>query len=240
MGGLVSKPTNPTSCLNCKGLSSSIFAEVGDSASVLIGQHRVINNYKKGEVIFHQDNLAFGISCMASGKVKIVKSDSNGNEAIVRLVNSGGVLGHASAFLNESYHANAVALEDCNVCYFDKNVFLEIISNSPQIALNLINQLGHTLKLSEGNCAARNQQNVREKLANLFISLKKTNGVLIENSWMLDIRLTREELASMIGSTTETVCRFITEFKQEGLILERNKTLYIVDLEKLAKFANSY
>jgi len=93
----------------------------------------------------------------------------------------------------------------------------------------MIKTLSASLKLADLHTAAKSQKNVREKMATAFLALIKTNGVKDGNSCKLDIKLTREELASIIGSTLETVSRIISEFKIECIIDERDKTLYVID-----------
>ena len=226
------------SCRDCPNFKESIFADLDQVTLSFVDQRKVINQYQKGQALFLQDNPSFGAFCIKSGKIKNVKSDNNGNESIVRLVNPGEIIGHASLLAEQPYYVSGVALENCNACFFDKKTILELIAGSPAVALNIIKSLCTSLKSSELHSASKTQQNVREKLACLFLDLMKTNGIQEGDSCKLDIRLTREELASIIGSTTETVCRFITEFKNEGLIREQDKTIYVINEKKLKTFAN--
>lgn len=226
------------SCKECIYREYGIFADLDHKRLEFVDLYKTINQYKKGQVIFLQDNPSFGVYCINRGKIKMVRSDNNGHESIVRLANPGAMIGHTSLLANGRYYASAVAIEECVLCCFDKKAILELIAGSPVISLNIIKSLSASLRTSELYSANKTLQNVREKLANLFLELMKTNGIQNGNSYKLDIRLTREELASIIGSTTETVCRFITEFKNEGLIQEQDKALYVINEKKLKKFAN--
>ena len=107
------------------------------------------------------------------------------------------------------------------------------------MALALIKALSASLKLADLSTAAKSQQNVREKLATTFLALMKTNRVADNGPCKLDTKLTREEFASIIGSTMETVSRLITEFKDAGLINEQGKILYVINEEKLKIFAGN-
>ena len=91
---------------------------------------------------------------------------------------------------------------------------------------------------AEARSASLSQKNVRERLAELFLMLNKSYGVQELNRTKLDIKLTREEIASMVGTANETVIRFISEFKDEGLIEQDGKTIYILDEKKLLEYAN--
>lgn len=92
--------------------------------------------------------------------------------------------------------------------------------------------------IAEARSTSMVQKNVCERLAELLLSLMKAYGVQEEGRWRLNIKLTREEIASIIGTANETVIRFISDFKHEGLIEQEGKTLYILDEKRLLQFAN--
>jgi CRP-like cAMP-binding protein len=197
-----------------------------------------MNTYKKGQVIFYQGNPPFGLYCISSGKIKISKIGNDGKESIVRIASGGDVLGHRSLFSNESYAATATAMEDTSICFLDKKFIFKSIQEQPSIALNIIKKLSHEMGSAETLNASMSQKNVRERLAELLITLSKTYGVVEKDKIKLDIKLTREEIGSMIGTASETVIRFMTEFKAEGLIEQVGKTIYVIDEERLLEFAN--
>jgi CRP-like cAMP-binding protein len=91
---------------------------------------------------------------------------------------------------------------------------------------------------AEKKLTSLHQKNVRERLAELIISLKATHSVKVGNRWRIDLKLTREEMATMIGTANETVIRFMTEFKDAGIIEQEGKVIYVIDEEKLLDWAN--
>lgn len=229
--------TKQNSCIDCECNKKSIFADLDQPTFEVIDQYRLVNHYKKGQSLFLQGNPAFGVFCITSGKIKLVKSISSGNESIVRLVGHGEMLGFNSVLADQPNYATAVILEDCETCFFEKKDILKLISTSPSISLRVIKALSASLKLADLHTASKSQQNVREKLASTLLVLMKTNGFAVNKSCRLDIRLTRDEFASIIGSTLETVCRLFTELKNEGIIEETGKVLYVTNEAKLITFA---
>ena len=225
-------------CENCQCRDKGVFCDVDKMALHDVTGHNVTNTYKKGQVIFYQGNPPFGLYCVSTGKIKITKTGNDGKESIVRLAGAGDVLGHRSLFSNENYTATATAMEDTAVCFLDKKFIYKAIQDQPTIALNIIQKLSREMGSAEQKSASMFQKNVRERLAELFLTLKKAYGVEEEGRTRLDIKLTREEIASMIGTASETVIRFITEFKEEGLIAQEGKTIFVVNEEKLLEFAN--
>jgi CRP-like cAMP-binding protein len=225
-------------CDKCSSQAMSIFCQLDRGPLAEISSHKVMNTYKKGHVIFYQGNPPFGLYCISRGKIKITKVGTDGKESIVRIASVGDVLGHRSLFSNENYNATATAMEDTSVCFIDKKFIYKIVNEQPSIALNIIQKLSREMGSAESKSASMFQKNVRERLAELLLTLSSSYGVKEQGRVRLDIKLTREELASMIGTASETVIRFITEFKEEGLIEQEGKTIFIIDNDGLLELAN--
>ena len=182
--------------------------------------------------------MAFGIFCVSSGNVKVTQAGDDGKEAIVRIVKGGDVLGHRSLFTNEYYHATATALDDTQVCFIDKKYIVELIQQKPSVASNLLSKLGKSLGAAEAKVSSFSQKNVRERLAELLLLLKESHGEALDDTeTFINIKLTREEMASMIGTASETLIRFMTELKQESLIRQDGKKIIITDEARLLEFA---
>jgi len=229
----------PTKCDSCPSNSQGIFCELENSELSEVDKHKVINKYKKGQTLFVQGNHPFGIYCVSKGNIKITKVGADGKESIVRICRGGDVLGHRSLFTEEHYTATATAMEESEVCFIDKKFILKTIEEKPSVALNVINKLSKDMGSAESKLSSFHQKNVRERLAELLIVLMKSHGTKIdENKTRIDIRLTREEMATMIGTANETLIRFISEFKEEGLIEQDGKTLIVTNVEELSNWAN--
>ncbi len=232
------KPKNNIDCEHCDVRGKGIFCEIESLALTQVSDRKVTNAYKKGHTIFFQGNPPFGLYCVNSGKIKVSKIGNDGKESIIRIATGGDVLGHRSLFSDESYTATATVIEDATICFIDKKFIYKCIQDEPSVALNLIQKLSREMGSAEAKAASMSQKNVRERLAELFLMLLKTYGVQEKNRTKLDIKLTREEIASMVGTANETVIRFISEFKDEGLIEQDGKTIYILDEKKLLEYAN--
>lgn len=197
-----------------------------------------MNIYKRGHTLFHQGNPPFGLFCVNSGKIKISKVGNEGKEAIIRIAHEGDVLGHRSLFSEEPYNATATIIEDAAICFIDKKFIYKALQTHPSIAIELIQKLSREMGAAESMTVSMSQKNVRERLAELFLMLNQSYGIQENSRIRLDIKLTRDEMASMIGTASETVIRFISEFKEEGIIEQEGKTIFIKDKEKLIAFAN--
>lgn len=225
-------------CENCKSKDKGIFCELEKLPLSKVSESKVMNTYKKGHTLFFQGNPPFGLYCVNDGKIKISKIGPDGKESILRIASNGDVLGHRSLFSQENNNATATVIEDATICFIDKKFIYQAVHDEPSIALNLIQKLSQEMGSAESKSASLTQKNVRERLAELFLMLKKTYGVSEGKRTRLEIKLTREEMASMVGTANETVIRFITEFKDEGIIEQEGKVIFISDEEKLIQFAN--
>jgi CRP-like cAMP-binding protein len=104
--------------------------------------------------------------------------------------------------------------------------------------MHIINKLSRDMGIAENKLTSLHQKNVRERLAELLLSLKTSHGIKEGKRIRIDMKLTREEMATMIGTANETLIRFMTEFKDAGIIEQEGKVIYITDEEELLNWAN--
>ncbi len=225
-------------CKDCDSLCTGIFCDLSAAGLDDVTEHKISNTFKKGQTLFMQGNPPFGMYCVRTGIIKVTQIGTDGKESIVRLAKAGDTIGHRSLFSEEAYKATATALEEAKVCFYDKKYIKKLVTQEPSVAYNLISHLGKELGSAESRLTSFSQKNVRERLAELLLILKEGYGEKVEDRIKLNIKLTREEMASIIGTASETLIRFFTEFKSEGLIEQEGKTIFIVDEDRLLDFAN--
>ncbi|MDH4468518.1 MAG: Crp/Fnr family transcriptional regulator [Bacteriovoracaceae bacterium] len=237
MNSKSSEEKNPH-CDYCHSRSKSIFCDLESKALEELDENKVSNDYKKGSRLFIEGNPPLGLYCINEGKVKLSKIGPDGKESILRIAGPGQVIGHRSLFSNELYMGNATALENSRICFIGKKQIFDLIKENPSVSLKLIQAMGREMGEAEKKSTAHFQKSVRERLAELLLSLNESYGKKIGQRQLIDIKLTREEMASIIGTSTETVIRQMTDFKEEKLIEQEGKSIYILDLEALTEAAN--
>jgi CRP-like cAMP-binding protein len=234
----MSKALKSVSCENCTSSGKGIFCDMEHHGMAEVGQNKVMNHYKKGQTIFFQGNPPFGLYCISSGKIKVYKMGNDGKESIIRIAGPGDVLGHRSLFSSENYGATATVIEEASICFLDKNFIHSLMKRDHTVSLNLIQKLSRDMGLAEAKNASMSHKNARERLSELFLGFKKNYGIEEDGRWRLDIKLNRDEIASLVGTAPETIIRLITEFKEEKIMEQEGKILYILNEEKLLEFAN--
>ena len=226
-------------CEHCTSRECSLFHVLHSEELNHISAEKGGIVFKKGQHLFFEGTAPSGVYCIYKGKVKVYKLDANGNEQIVRLAKNGDMLGYRAIVTNEKYTSYAAALEDSVVCFIPRNVYLELLAKNNQFNLELIVHLSKELKLTEKRLAEMAQKPVRERMAEALLYLQEVYGVE-EDGQTIDIRLKREDFAHLIGTTTETAIRLLSEFKTDGMIEINGRAIKILHPNKLTRLANIY
>ncbi|MBI4212501.1 MAG: Crp/Fnr family transcriptional regulator [Deltaproteobacteria bacterium] len=226
-----------TTCSKCTTRGQSVFCDLNDQHLRELDTAKTTNQYKMRQVIFYEGNNPTGLYCIATGKVKIYKSDANGHQQIVRLAGSGDILGYRCLLGNEPYSATAETIEDSQICFVDKKTFFHLLETHPATAFNVMRTLSRDLGRAEELETNLVHKNVRERLAELLLVFKERFGKKDSKGVKLDISLTREELAQLVGTTQESVIRLITEFKNDGLIEVNGREVTLLNINRLTDTA---
>ena len=190
---------------------------------------------KKGDVIFEEGENINGVYCIKDGICKLTKLSANGKDHIVKLVTKGELLGQRSMISEEPVNLTAVALEDMQVCFIPKTEIMGFFDKNNHFSMNVMKTICVDLKDSDDHIVTMAQKNVKERLAETLIYLDETFGKNDDDS--LRISLSRDELAGMIGTATESCIRLLSEFNKLGLIELIGKKIVVKDTSKLKKMA---
>ncbi|MEZ7498805.1 Crp/Fnr family transcriptional regulator [Flavobacterium sp. Arc3] len=190
---------------------------------------------RKGEVIFEEGENVNGIFCIKDGVCKLTKLSPNGKDHIVKLVTKGELLGQRSMISDEPVHLSAVALEDMEVCFIPKTEVMGFFDKNNQFSMNVMKTICGDLKEADSHTVNMAQKTVKERLAQTLLYLNDTFGKNEDDS--LKIQLSRDELASIIGTATESCIRLLSDFNKLGLINLVGKKITITDINKLKKIS---
>lgn len=227
-------------CKNCKTKGKSLLCILTDDQLDDLDRGKTCIVYKKGQTLFYEGTRPMGLYCIKSGKVKIFKMGSQGKEQILRLANPGEFLGYRSLLGEEIYAASGEVLEDAAICFIPKDSFFKSLLNNKEFYQNIVKSLAHELGVVEEKLADLSQKSVRERLAGNLLMLKETYGLEGEDSILIDLSISREDLANIVGTATETVIRLLSEFKRDGLISLEGKKIRVMDARGLAREADFY
>lgn len=226
-------------CFECQARPSSIFCSLSKEEISDISTKKTVTVYKKKSIIFNQGQQPHGIFTVNSGKVKIFQTTENGKEQIVRLAKKGDVLGYRALLTGDKYTCAAEVLEESNICFIPKSVFFDMSENNATISNNLLRLLSNDLKRAENKITTLVEKPVRERLAEALLFLKETYGFEADNA-TLNVILTREEIANIVGTSKETAIRLLSELKDENIVQFEGKKIRISNIRSLSNLANIF
>ncbi|MFA5404737.1 MAG: Crp/Fnr family transcriptional regulator [Ignavibacteria bacterium] len=222
-------------CEVCNSTKKSIFKDFNGEEVEKLNLNKNCNFYKKGQVIFFEGNYPDGLFCIREGKVKVFKIGSTGKEQIIRFAKNGDALGYRALLVGEIYSASASALEDSHICFIRKETVFELFKSNHNFSLSLLKLLSRDLEDVENKMVKLAQKPVRDRLAEALLILKETYGT--DKQGNINISLSREDFASIVGTATETVIRLLADFKKENLISTKGKKIKILDIDGLVKIS---
>jgi len=223
-------------CDSCALETGSIFNHLTPEEVNLINFEKDFRQYKRGDILYHEGNRISGFYCIHSGIIKVYKTGFDGKEQIIRFAKSGEIIAYRSVLSNEVACTSAKVIEDCKVCFIPSEILISFIKTNPVYALELMKLACHELGEANSFITDIAQKTVRERLAEILLLLVNDFGLDGQN--YLKISLTREELANIVGTATESVIRLLSEFKTDALVELNGRKIKILDTKGLEKISN--
>jgi CRP-like cAMP-binding protein len=190
---------------------------------------------KKNEVVFKEGNHVEGIYFVLSGNVKVHKQWGQDKEVILRFASDGAILGHRGLD-TRIYPISATALEDSILCYFDLDFFEASLKVNHELTYKLMMFFVKDLQESETKMRNLAHMSVKGRVAQALIYLEKQFG--LKEDGFINIRLSRQDLASFIGATYETVFRVINELLSENIVATHDKYIKVMNKDNLLLLTN--
>jgi len=190
---------------------------------------------KKGEIIFNEGDIINGVYCIKEGTCKLVKMNSNGKDTILKLISKGELLGQTSILTEEKSTLSAIAVNDMSVCYIPKSEILSFIDDNKNFSFEVTKNVCQNLNDANEFAINHTHKTVKERLAIALIDVLESAGV--DKEGYLNLILTRDEIASMVGTATENCIRLLADLKKLGYIELKAKKIKILKLNELKSLA---
>ena len=225
-------------CSKCSLESDGIFRNLTAEETDTLNYEKDFRQYKRGDVLYQEGNRISGFYCINSGIIKVFKTGFDGKEQIIRFAKKGDIIAYRSVLSNELACTSAKVIEDCQVCFIPSEILISFIKSNSTFALDLIRLACHELGEANSFITDIAQKTVRERLAEVLLLLVNDFGV--DKDKFLNISLTREELANIVGTATESVIRLLSEFKTDRLVELNGRKIKILNSRGLEKISNVY
>ena len=220
-------------CEQCIVREFSALKTLTKEELIIMSNCKTASTFRKGEAIFMEGENVNGVFCIKEGVCKMTKLSANGKDQIVKLTQKGELLGQRSLISDEPANLSAIAVEDMQVCFIPKSEIIGFFNQNNAFSMSLMKSVCGDLKDADDMMVNLAQKNVKERLAQTLLYLDEKFGVSDDKS--LKLQLSREEIASIIGTATESCIRLLSEFKKLGLIELQGKKITILDKVKLKR-----
>ena len=204
---------------------SLLFSSLNEAELAELSRLAIERSFRPDEFVFWEGDAPDYFYVVVEGRIKIAKYSSSGKEFIIAFFDPGEMFGEVAVFEVKPYPASAQAVADTRVLVIKKDDFLSFLATRPQVALEIINVLGGRLRDAQSRLKDLAGERVEQRIAMTLLMLSSKLG--------LTLPFTRQEIANMAGTTTETAIRVTSQLKERGIIRSVRGKIIILDETKL-------
>ena len=232
MRSSINRPTED----ECELSGFQLFKKLTEQEFAQLNYDKTCSLYKKGSIIYREGSRLTGFYCVTKGILKIFKTGIDGKEQIIRFAKQGEIVAYRSLLSEESACTTAKVIDEAVLCHIPYQTLQFLIQSNWQFSHHMLQIVCKELREANDYITDIAQKTVRERLAEVLLLLK--DSFELDNANTLQISLTREELANMVGTATESVIRLLSEFKQDKLIELQGRKIKLLDVNALNRVAN--
>lgn len=219
-------------CVKCPLREDSVFGTFLSRTDRQAEQPHSIRRFAKKQVVLREGEVPEGIYCIRSGLLKRSVGDPQGNRKILEILGPGDLLGVESISGNGSRAAEAATLEASEICFFHRRDLLELAKGAPGFALALAAYAAERMARAEREMADLSLKSARARLAGAILGLGRKYGKRTPRGILLDLPISRTELADLVGIALATASRLFRELKKAGVIRTRGRRIFILRSEQ--------
>ncbi len=223
-------------CEACKQIDCLINKYCTQKWKTFLGHNKHFEEFPKKLNVFSEGGTVSRIYFIRYGKIKVFNTSNSGKQNITRLVGSGEMLTLRS-FADNTYFVSATTLEPTSICSFEKNIFTKVIKKNPTFSWQLMEFYAHQFSKIENHNRNLTQVNAKRKVAEALLIVKNKFGLpLGKNECLLDVVISRQEIADIAGTCLAESIRTLSILKRERIIRIRDQKIVIADEKKLQQF----
>jgi len=212
-----------------------MFGDLPKTQLTEVDEAKTCQLYKKGDVVFHEGGTPHGVYCVKHGKIKIYKTGPEGKDQIIRFAQDGDMIGYRSLLSGEKLNASAACLDEAVLCFIPKENILKMVGENNFLAMNLMKAACHELGEASRIITNLAQKSITERVAEVLLILKSNFG--LDSQDAINVILSREEIASMVGTATESLIRTLAKFDDDNLIELDGKKIRLKNISAIAAVA---
>ena len=227
--------TDLGNCFNCPNRERTEWCTLGDDELQRIVDANKIREFLPGEALYHQGDPCHGVYCIHSGMVGIRRVDIDGNSVLLGLAHAGDTLGYRALLTGNEHKISAEILKKGAVCFIDKRTVRGLIEQNPALGHRFLTRAIKDLEETEDKFLESVTLSVRARFAHLLLVLKDRYAKAAEGDkeLVLELPLSRQDMAAMIGVRPETMSRTIRQFEEDGIAEFSGRTVRVSDVSSL-------
>lgn len=213
-------------------LSQKDWEEVAD---MLVGRC-----YPKDAYIFHAGDPPDALHIVWMGQVKLLRHSEEGRDVVLDVIGPGHMFGEMAVFDGAPYSSSAQAMEDVAVVAISRPDFFRLLERYPSVSLAVISELSRRLRSASDLVHSLAVERVERRIARMLLKLAASTAQRSQNGLVIDLPLTRQDIADMTGTTVETAIRVMSRFRRQGLITTERGRVVVLDPPGLRAVAEEY
>jgi len=216
---------------------SMLFSGLSEEHLSDVSAISIRRNFAKGETLFGEGDPANGFYLLASGGIKLCKVSPDGREKVLHFAHPGETFAEAAFFGDGRYPAEARAIEKGEALFFPREGFMGLLERNPQFALNLIVSLSLLLRRFARQIEELSFAEVPNRLAAYLCELIDRKSTSFQGKTYLELEMKKGELASRLGTVSETLSRTLRKLREDGIIEVEGSRVIVYELCKLKELA---
>ena len=215
--------------------SVALFWDLSEEELGYISEKMIARHYEPGKFIFLEDSEGEQCFFVVQGSVKVTRLSKDGREVILAMLNEGEFFGEMALLDGESRSANVIALEETEVLTLNREDFLVVLHDYPQIAIQLLKEMADRLRKSDRQIASLSLSDAEKRIALCIIRFADEQGIIKRGQVSIPKMPIQQDIANMAGTSRETVSRAINLLEKEHFIKRQGRELLILDYKQFIK-----
>ena len=214
-----------------------LFSCLDHAQAATLGRERLGRHYDRGETVYNSETLALAVYCIHAGSVRLTRPTRGGEPIVVGMRGAGDVLGFREAVAETPYNVSAEVMAPSMICAVPRETFLGVVQANPELAMRLLKRMAREYIGTEMQLLLRAHLDVPSRLAHL-LSARVAEGAS-ENGGETRpaVRMAREEMALLVGTTRETLSRNLKKLAQRGVVRLDDGVIHVLDRQALLDLA---
>lgn len=210
-------------------LASPLISALESGAREEVARLSVTRKLRRGQVLFRQGEEAAALYLVLAGKLKLTQEDSFGHQVLVRFVGPGQVMAAVTITPGHSYPVTAQAVEESVVALWPAEVIRDLCRRYPALSLSAMREVAAHMEDMQQRFLELASERVEQRLARCLTRLARQVGQKVPEGVLLDVPISRQDLAAMTGTTLYTVSRILSHWEAQGLVRTGRRKILIAN-----------